>query len=75
MGASRCCSLAWHGPTRKMAEICPPWLDLVRDQEEMERRSLPTSRALPLDLLLAELAPVLSHMLQSVSRPSGNSSW
>lgn len=36
---------------------------------------LPASQPLPLDLPFAELAPVLSHMLQSVSQPSGNSSW
>lgn len=55
-----------------VAEICCAWLDPVRGC-----LSLPASRVLPLDLLftVAKLAPVLSHMLQSVSRPSGNSSW
>lgn len=40
-----------------------------------EHPSLPASQPLPLDLPFAELAPVLSHMLQSVLQPSGNSSW
>lgn len=44
VGAHGCHSLAWHVPVHRMAEICPPRLNLVPDWEEMSACPSPHPR-------------------------------